>query len=332
MESTFDNPVFVYDFTLGKKFVIDTDQIKIWLREHCKKWSFQLEKGDETGYLHYQGRLSLKVRQRKHTVLTKLPWKEITLTHTSNNNMGNDFYVTKEETRMDGPWKDTDPVPLVLPPHLAAIVKWTPLQDQILFLCAQQKIDPFNRELNALIDPDGKHGKSILVDSICIRKLGIKLPPLNNYKDLMQYFHSKDLSVTEPTIVFFDMPRALKKEHMHQLYSACETIKDGWAYDTRYGNRDDKWFARPVMWIFMNDPPDVSLLTKDRWRLWTLDDKGLLTPYVENILAPVDNINTAQTRSVVQQVTTKFRWDEVVDQMYGNNPRVVTFPLQGAEF
>ena len=37
----------------------DTDIIEI-LQTYTKQWVFQLEKGEENGYLHFQGRLSLK--------------------------------------------------------------------------------------------------------------------------------------------------------------------------------------------------------------------------------------------------------------------------------
>lgn len=311
-------PVFVYDFTLGKDFS-STEDIKTWLNEWCKKWTFQLEKGEKTGYEHYQGRFSLKAKQRKHNVLEKMPWQEIHLAPTCKQNMGNDFYVTKVDGRLDGPWKDTDPAPIILPPHLAAVKEWNPMQAAVLRISQEQKQDVFNRKINLMVDYGGCEGKSILVDSICIRKLGIKLPPLNNYKDIMQYFHSKDLSITEPTIVFFDMPRALKKEAMYQMISACESIKDGWAYDTRYGTREDKYFARPVMWIFSNNDLDRGDLSKDRWISWTVKN-GELVPYEEPAPVKEQEINELQLRSIAKQVLPKparSAEEQIADELYG---------------
>ena len=45
------NPVAVFDFTL-KAEGITREQVEKWLKLECKTWTFQLEKGEETGYLH----------------------------------------------------------------------------------------------------------------------------------------------------------------------------------------------------------------------------------------------------------------------------------------
>lgn len=339
--------IFVYDFTLGKKFA-SVDEIKEWLNEWCKKWAFQLEIGEEDGYEHYQGRFSLKAKQRLHNVKERMPWNEIHLSPTAKINQGNAFYVTKVDSRKEGPWKDTDPKPLVLPPHLKAITEFNSMQSSILQISEDQKKDVFNRKLNLLYDPDGNHGKSIMVDMICANKKGIKLPPLNNYKDIMQYICSKELSITDPTIIFFDMPRALKKDQMFQMISACETIKDGWAYDTRYGNRDDKFFARPVMWIFSNNLLDFGDMSKDRWLLWTVNGNGELLPYeppTTNGVDPADvsDVSANHARDLtarlpvdyIQRSAKNVAIDSVLkamDELYGPPVSEPTFPRNGAEF
>ena len=58
-------PICVYDFTVPD---MDLMQLKETLKKHCKKWAFQKEKGS-TGYIHYQGRLSLKLKKRLKNVL-----------------------------------------------------------------------------------------------------------------------------------------------------------------------------------------------------------------------------------------------------------------------
>jgi len=90
-----------YDFTLnGDK---DKETLMTCLKELCREWVFQLEEG-ENGYKHYQGRLKLKTKKRLVTLKNNFHWKEIQLSTTSCANIGNNFYVTKEESRIEGPW------------------------------------------------------------------------------------------------------------------------------------------------------------------------------------------------------------------------------------
>ena len=57
------NPVAVFDFTL-KAEGITREQVEKWLKLECKTWTFQLEKGEETGYLHWQGRCSYRNKKK----------------------------------------------------------------------------------------------------------------------------------------------------------------------------------------------------------------------------------------------------------------------------
>lgn len=96
------NAICSWDFTLKKTDDIDENIIKNILKEYCKNYAFQLEKG-ETGYIHYQGRISLKIKSRVGPPLFNAHW-----TPTSNENKSNNFYVIKSDTRILGPWTDKD--------------------------------------------------------------------------------------------------------------------------------------------------------------------------------------------------------------------------------
>lgn len=91
-----------FDFWLK----LDKDKIDLFLQEHCKKWAFQLERGKKTGRYHFQGRFSLKEKTRLSGLVKLLPGAHFS--KTSNENRTNTFYVEKTDTRVDGPWKDTD--------------------------------------------------------------------------------------------------------------------------------------------------------------------------------------------------------------------------------
>lgn len=119
--------------------------------------------------------------------------------------------------------------------------------------------------------PDGNIGKSTLVGWIRAYKLGRALPPVNDYKDMLRIVC--DLPVSKAYII--DMPRALKKDKLWGFYSAIETIKDGYAYDDRYHFKE-KIFDCPNIWIFSNIKPDFKLLSKDRWKIYNVENGNLV--------------------------------------------------------
>lgn len=259
-------PVAVYDFTLGSDYC-DFDSLKTWCIDLCKKWVFQLEEG-EGGYRHYQGRISLKVKTRLTTLKNKIPWKEIHLSPTCAQNSGNDFYVTKEETRIEGPWSSEDKVQFI-PWDVEEIESLRPWQ-QVIWDQADQRI---RRTVNVVIDKKGNNGKTTLVRCMCVYGRAKSPPFCNDFRDLMRMVCDMD-----PTNCYLiDMPRAVSKDKLFQLYGAIEKIKDGYAYDDRY-RFTEKYFNPPVVWVFSNQCPDLGLLSLDRWKLWTIENDELV-PY-----------------------------------------------------
>ena len=101
-----------------------------------------------------------------------------------------------------------------------------------------------------------------------------KSPPFcNDFRDLMRMVCDMD----ETNCYLIDMPRAVSKDKLFQLYGAIEKIKDGYAYDDRY-RFTEKYFNPPVVWVFTNRCPDLGLLSLDRWKLWTIENDELI-PY-----------------------------------------------------
>lgn len=251
------NAICVYDFTL-RADILDKDEIIKLLKKNCKKYTFQKELGD-TGYEHFQGRFSLKVKKRLTTCKKLFP-KEIHLSPTSRDNSNNDYYVTKDETRIDGPWCDSDEV-LYIPRQIREIDTLYPWQQHI--------VDNYNiwdtRTINVVVDTRGNNGKSILVSYMRAHKLGFAIPYCNDFKDIMRMV----MDVPTKRCYLMDMPRAIRKEKLFQMYSAIETIKNGYAYDDRY-HFTEKVFDCPNIWVFTNNVPDLTLLSDDRWVLWEI--------------------------------------------------------------
>jgi len=251
-----------YDFRLNADGVSVSDVRKM-LKGIAKRYVFQREVGD-SGYNHYQGRLSLIKKRRKHEALKLFsnPPNYFEPTVNKEYQTGDAFYQTKEDTRAAGPFKDTDEE-LVITRQVAEMDGLRPFQQHI--------IDDVNkwdkRTINIVYCKEGNKGKTSLVSYMRSYKIGRPLPPVNDYKDLLRIV--RDLPVNK--LYLFDMPRALNKDKMYQFYSAVETIKDGYAYDDRYSFKE-KVFDCPNIWIFCNVLPDLGLLSRDRWRFWDIDD------------------------------------------------------------
>lgn len=264
-----DSAVATYDFTL-KSLDIPHSAVIYELKELAKKWCFQLELGD-TGYEHYQGRLSLKVKKRLGEICSRLKSCEVLnkahLSVTSNENRDNCFYVTKEDTRIAGPWMDKDEE-LYIPRQIRGITELRPWQEFI-----KQDILKFDtRTINILICVTGNIGKSTLLTYLHCHKLARRLPPINDAKDLMRIVCDAPTS----TAYLIDLPRAMNKERLHGLYAGIESIKDGFAYDDRYKYRE-KIFDCPSIWVFTNTEPDITLLSRDRWAFWSVKNNHIVS-------------------------------------------------------
>ena len=258
----------VFDFTAN---VDDYDllELKHILLEHCKSWTFQKEKG-ATGYIHWQGRVSLKLK-------TRTPYKtfntdKIHFSLTSTENKDNNFYVIKSPTKIEGPWSDKDPKDIYIPRQIRNI---------ILRAWQQYIVDDAGvwntRNINLVIDGNGNHGKSILKTYIGVHGFGRALPFTNDYKDMMRMV----MDTPKKQLYIIDIPRALRKDQLRQFFSGIETLKDGYAYDDRYHFKEE-YFDCPNIWIFMNTVPDLSMLSTDRWELWTFNALGTLDSLSRN--------------------------------------------------
>jgi len=269
-------PVAVWDWTLPAGDRVPTELISC-LKQLFKKWSFQKEQGD-TGYVHYQGRGSL-YKKRRLSELKKLfdhlSLRDIHLTPSSTNStMGEAMYTLKLDTRIDGPWTDKDEQAAVYVPRQYRGLEQSLYYWQQDVWDSADQFDP--RTINLVYDQSGNNGKSVIAALMDLHKRGIDLPPMNDAEKLIQsvadIFISRE--IRDPKVVFVDLPRAMDKRKLGGLYTAIEQIKKGKVYDTRYQYKE-WWFDSPQIWVFSNIAPDLSLLSRDRWKCWTIVDRRL---------------------------------------------------------
>lgn len=274
------SPVAVWDWTLPHNDRELEDVLKT-ARELFKKFTFQLEKGD-SGYLHFQGRGSLHKKRRfdelKNLVQT-LDWNDCHFSPSSaNSQKGDCFYTMKADTRVDGPWTDKDVHQKIYIPRQYRGMEHTlrPWQQKVW-----DSADVFDtRSINLIYDVHGNNGKSTVAALMDLHRRGIDLPPMNDAEKLIQSVADILMAreIREPKVVFVDLPRAMDKKRLGGLYTAIEQVKKGKVYDTRYAYKE-WWFDSPQVWVFTNIYPDLSFLSTDRWKLWTIEDDDLV-PFV----------------------------------------------------
>lgn len=269
----------VWDFTLSK-LDREIEDIRPELNSLFKKWVCQEEKGD-SGYLHFQGRGSLWKRRRLNEVLSIIKMSEIKELHISptvtENMVGEPFYCLKADTRVAGPFRQDDPEARYIPRQYRGMLdSLYPYQQKIF----DSATDFDSRSINFIYDPCGAKGKSTIASLCALYGRGIQIPAVNDAEKLIasvcDILRSKDDRT--PGVIFVDMPRAMDKRHLSGVYTAIEEIKKGFVYDLRYSYKE-WWFDSPAVWVFANIPPDLSLLSRDRWRLWTISEDKDLDPY-----------------------------------------------------
>ncbi len=261
----------VWDFTISEDQSNEKD-IKKLCHHHCKKWCFQLEEG-KSGYLHYQGRVNFKTKKRL-AALKKIHstahWSPTSMECRNDN-----FYVTKDETRKNGPWMDQVTIDKdYIPRQVREMKTLYPWQQTIL-----NQLDVWDtRTVNVVIDKKGGKGKTCLMTYAMAHKLAKKIPFVNSHKDLMRMAYCVGVS----RCYMMDLPRALDKKNLAGLYAAIEELKSGWCYDDRYTFKQ-RMFDCPNIWLFTNKDPDLNLLSRDRWRCWKIDEERNLVKYeIEN--------------------------------------------------
>lgn len=262
------------------------DEVIQTLKKIGKKWILQKEQG-ETGYLHWQGTLSLQKKQRKNPLLKLLRDSNLVVFHHINpvHSAAKVFsYVTKLDTCVDGPWDDRQFQEVFIPRQYQNITL-RPWQQMIV----DQHLRFNSRTINWVYDEEGNHGKSTIAAIMALLHGGVMLPPVNDSQQLLQSVCDilTARECRQPGTIFVDLPRTMGKEKLNGILAACEKIKDGFCYDVRNHYRD-WWFHSPQVWIFSNTEYPQSEMSRDRWIRWRFqgqqlirdEHRGLVTAWV----------------------------------------------------
>ena len=253
----------------------------MFLHEWAKKYVFQIEQGD-TGYRHYQCRLHLIKKRRLSDIVkaTTKYWpghsRHWSIT-SSDVHSGTDFdYVMKADTRVDGPWTESDytpPAPMTRQLRAFMECEFYPWQKQVFDMV--QELD--DRSIKVIYDPVGSAGKSIFCEYLAYKKLVFEMPPLRAMEDIMQCA----MCLPAQKAFIIDMPRAMKKDKLADFYSGLESLKNGTCYDKRYTFKMRR-FDRPQVIVFTNTLPQWTYMSRDRWEVYNLANLELVKSDIDN--------------------------------------------------
>jgi len=258
-----------WDLTVWHDQCTDRTDLRKFLTENAKKFSYQLEKNGD-GKLHWQIRLSLFKKKKKFQLLATIPFANTNVSPTSSDvHAAKKFnYVMKADTRVDGPWTDTDDVePPKLTKQLERFMRHTlrPWQTEIVNLISLQDDDLEDRKIIYILDEVGNSGKSIFCEWLEFNSKAYEIPMMSQMEDIMQCC----MCIKEQSCYIIDMPRGLKKDKLASFFGGVECLKNGVMYDKRYAFKKRR-IDRPNVVIFSNCMPDLSLLSGDRWSIYIM--------------------------------------------------------------
>jgi hypothetical protein len=265
------NQIYCYDFTFYPQDGVYEgfrDDIVNWAHAQCKKCVWQLELGKKEKKLHYQGRFSLKEKLFLHQIPNEL---KMSFSITSESAHKDTHYVEKLDTRIEGPWHLKDFSKKIETAQLKIFkgFELRPYQEKIL---EQTKIFDM-RCIDLIYDQKGNIGKSIFSEYCEYMNVAEEIPPFRLMEDIFQWVYG----MPKKKAYFVDMPRGMKKDKLGEFYAGIEVIKNGVAYDKRNYAKKVR-FDRPRIFIFTNTLPVLSLMSIDRWNIWTIDDNYDLVP------------------------------------------------------
>lgn len=284
--STYKSYVSCFDIRMSWTNECSVYEYQTMLDGIAKRWVFQIEKGEQTGYIHLQGRISLiKKKNNKFSVLKlftdkyKPNYIEPTINEefTKYEASGDAFYQMKSDTRIEGPYTNESKKPYIPEVYNIPYDKLYPYQQHIY---NAKYIQSRWRKVVLIYCPVGCSGKSTIATICRLTQNGIQLPYTEDPIQIMQTVHNIVVSkgYVHNVKIFVDLPRACSKSVMKQYILAIENMKGGYLYDMRNKYKDVQ-IDPPLIYVFCNRLPDLSLLSQDRWDLYMINDNKQLIEY-----------------------------------------------------
>lgn len=242
-------------------------------QSNCTLYVFQEETG-EAGTPHLQGYIEFETKRRPTEL--KLP-KQMHWYCAKGTQEENIAYCTKEETRTGSIYTNIKPKRT-----LKLIDKLFPWQERVRTLCEEE---PDDRTVNWVYDENGKNGKTQFAKYMVV-KHGAIIASAGGAKDIANLIKNaadsgKDLN--EITAFIFNFAREVTSDDVS--YRMLEMVKDGLVTNIKY-EAETLVFNSPHIWVLANCLPNLSSLTKDRWKVWSINTQKELVELPRDYLYP----------------------------------------------
>jgi len=257
----------------------------------CDSYVFQLEKTPSTGRLHYQCVLKLKERKRQGTLINDLVkgFDVVELSIIQVQRMMGTWeeavnYCTKKDTRNDAneqPFYSSG----VVVPYAGADIEflneyynrydWQNRLFEILFEVIPTKLrDPNDRDIIWITDKQGNSGKSKFVKYCCFYNKSCTKISFGSAGQL----RSSIIHAGAKVCYFVDMPRTLgTDDSINSIMSALEDTLNGFITSSYYGESKTLLMQPPHVVVFSNDDAPISKMSSDRWKVYHIIHKDLLS-------------------------------------------------------
>lgn len=227
--------------TIPKRLITVEALIAI-LDTTCEDYVIGEEKGEKTGYEHYQCKICLKedVAYNSQVVAEALRGAHFEVARVR------DYSYCEKEGKFWRSWEK--PLWKFLNVELrgwqAQVLKHIEVQD--------------DRKITVVLDRHGATGKSFLTGYMQVNHICEVLPSMDKHKDLMRVAmtkkHAKGFVI--------DIPRAMNVRP--SFWAAIEDVKNGHLWDDRYSFKE-RWIEPPKVLVFTNKEPKREALSADRW-------------------------------------------------------------------
>lgn len=256
---------------------IPKNKVEETLEKWCSYWVYQVERGD-SGYVHYQGAFSLKKKRRKVELVKQMkdvegfaweycePMPKSEAEHIRNVDHLLETYAAKFDTRVEGPFSSK---PAEFRPwQVLSEEQLYPWQKQIVATADQRQ----ERTINVLHDTVGCSGKSSVGTFLEFSEKGY-MPITQDQDEIVAECcdYCMDNEIRTCTFIF-DWPRGMRPTR--ELLTGIEHLKRGKLVDKRH-HLKIWWINAPTVWIMCNELPPMKYLSKDRWRVWHINQVTL---------------------------------------------------------
>lgn len=243
----------------------------------CKAYYFQCEKAPTTGTKHWQCNIRLKSPMTASKVRAKIKsicrdWYaggclDCKPTHSTK---AASFYCLKKETRLEGTKPYAYPKTVYLGADLHDYANMYPWQKSVYDMVIGKK--PHDRDITLIVDPMGFNGKSDFVKGLAYQH-NARVVPLGLTSAQMK---SAIVGEGAHSIYLIDIPRNNKS--YVEIFDTIEEIKRGFVISCFHGKLSELFMYRPHIVCFTNECPDLSFLSFDMWKVYTIasSDKTLV--------------------------------------------------------